>query len=235
MRFIIPSLLFILTSCKTAAPDLSGNTVENREADRQKVQTELGEVSLKADRDQLAELRKEIPVDKQKSNDELALYLNLMKQGTEQPNLVREKYNTMVQKKRTVFRIKVARLREDYRRDETKKREEFLREHKNRRDDFTKAKHDSKERTEFFNEQEKIRQRYMADERDKRSSFEGEINAQSKDFESYMRERNNEFNEQFRLYSKQFSEKQKEKKAVTGEGGFEKLKNMEAEKLEPGH
>ena len=229
MRELILLLALTLVSCQTA----STNDADARAADREKIKSEL-EVSLKSDREQLSELRKEIPEDKQKSNDEMALFLSLMKQGTE-PNLVREKFSSIVSKKRTSFRAKVTRLREDFRKEETRKREDFLKEHKTRREDFAKSKHDQKANREFFSEQDKLRQRYFADERDRRQSFESELNAQSKDFESYMRERTNEFNEQYRLYSKQFSEKPKEKKAVTGEaGGFDKLKNMDASPLGTG-
>src|SRR4051812_45228558 len=91
----------------------------SRDDDRRKIQNELsGEMSLKADRDQLAEMRKQIPAEKQKSNDELALSLNLMKQGSEQPSVVRDKFTTLVEKKRSSFRDKITKLRESYRQSE---------------------------------------------------------------------------------------------------------------------
>lgn len=234
MKYLIALFTaFIVTACQTQSPLPEGsNTEENRTADREQIHKEL-EVSLKADRDQFSELRKEIPQEKQKSNDELALYLDVMRRGTEQPSIVRERFNSIVQKRRQTFRNKVQRLRDDYRKEETKRREDFLKQHKARRDAFSKKRHDVAENREFFSEQEQARQRFFADERDRRQSFESEINAQSKDFESYMRERNNEFNEQFRIYSKKFYEKPKETKAITGDsgGGFDKLKNMETAPL----
>jgi hypothetical protein len=225
------AIALLLSACQSPLPEGS-NTEQNRTADREHVKSEL-EISLKADRDQFAELRKEVPQEKQKKNDELALYLEVMRQGTEQPSIVRERFSAIVQKRRDGFRNKVMRLREDFRKDETRRREDFLKEHKNRRDSFAKKKHDSQESREFFAEQEQLRQRFFADERDRRQSFESEISSQSKDFESFMRERNNEFNERFRIYSKKFYEKPKETKAVTGDsgGGFDKLKNMEAAPL----
>lgn len=232
MRLIIAALIF-LSGCMSQPP-ASSNTEENREADREKVGKEL-EVSLKADRDHLAELRKEIPEEKQKSNDEQALFLNIMKQGTENPSVVRERYHSMVSKRRQAFRKKVQKLRDDYRKEETKRREQFLKEHQARRGEFSKKKHDRKETAEFFSEQQKIQSQFFADERDRRSNFESEINSQSRDFESYVRERGNEFNEQFRQYSKQFYDKPKEKKAVTGENSFDKLNNMDAQPLGTGN
>jgi hypothetical protein len=236
MRHFFSIFLLLLTACQTSSLPESSNTEENRAADREKIHSEL-EVSLKADRDHLAELRKDIPEEKRKSNDELALQLGVMKQGTESPGTIRDRYNSMVQKRRETFRNKAQRLREDFRKDETRRREEFLKEHKSRRESFAAKKHDHKENREFFSEQDKLRQRYFSDERDRRQSFESELNAQSKDFESYMRERNNEFNEQYRAYSKKFYEKPKDGKPATGgsANGFDRLKNMDAEPLGTGN
>jgi hypothetical protein len=207
-------LCLVFTVGCAHAPD------RDRESDRKTVEKELsGEMSLKADRDELKELRKEIPTERQKANDELALYLQLMKQGTEQPQMVRDKFTVLVQKKRTSFRDKVAHLRDSYHRSEAKRREEFLAEQKDKRDDFMKDKHSSAQTHSFFDTQDRDRQDFFSSERSRRQSFEAEIDAQSRDFDSYMREKTNEFNEQYRLYSKQFSEKPREKNAVTGEGG----------------
>ena len=222
---------FSLVSCK------SGNPRADREADRKNIQDTLSEeMSLKADRDHLAELRKDIPAETKKANDELALFLGMMKQGTEQPNLVRERFQVLVQKKRQSFREKTVKLRDDFRSAETKRREKFLGEQKSKRDSFTRSKRDHKESREFFSQQDKDRQAFFADERDRRQNFESEMRAQSKDFESYMRERTNEFNEQFRIYSKKLSEKPKDQKAVTGEDGtsgnpFQKLDDAQASPL----
>lgn len=201
---------------------------KNREADRERIHEQLnGEMSLKADRDELADMRKQIPAEKQKSNDELALYLQLMKQGKEQPQMVRDKFTSLVEKRRSSFRDKVQHLRETYRRDEEKRRDEFLDSQKKQRTAFTAAKRTPDEMKDFFGTQDTNRKVFFADERDRRTSFESEISAQSKDFESYMREKVNEFNEQYRLYSKQFSERPVEKKAVTGEGTDNDYKRIE--------
>ncbi len=199
-------------------------------ADRKAVQQELGEVSLKADRQELSELRKEIPIETQKQNDELALYLNLMKQGTEQPSLVREKYSSLVYQQRSEFREKVRKLREKYRLEETKRRDQFLSEQKKKRDSYLKKKRRPEETREFFAGQDKDRLSFFADERSRRGNFESEVNAQSKDFDSYMRERQKEFDEQYRLYSKKFSEKPKASKAITGDE-FRKLQEAPATPL----
>lgn len=192
---------------------------EIHEGDRKNIDDQLGpEISLKADREALEEFRKQIPEEKKQSNDELALYLQLMKQGTENPQMVRDKFTVLVEKRRSSFRSKVQKLRDDYHHQETKRRDAFLDKQKSKRNSFTGSKHSSAETREFFGQQDKDRQEFFADERDRRGNFESEISAQSKDFDSYMREKMNEFNEQYRLYSKKYSERPKEKKAVTGEG-----------------
>lgn len=204
---------------------------QQREADRQKIDNELSqEMSLKADRSQLNELRKDIPEEKQQQNDELALYLDLMKQGSEQPYVVRDKFNSLVTKKRERFQEKVDRLRSDYRNDEQRRRDDFLSEQQRKRESFLSGHPSSKEIRRFSTDQEKDRTRFFADERARRSDFESELNAHSKDFNAYMRERRETFNEQYRIYSKKFSEKPKEKNAVTGDE-FKRLDEAPAKPL----
>lgn len=231
MKFLIwISAVFLLTAC--SAPQKSAK--EERAEDREKIQAQLSqEMSLKSDRSDLAELRKDIPDEKKKENDELALFLQLMNQSKESPTEMRDRFNSLVQKKRSAYREKVQRLREDYRHDETKRREDYLDAQKKRRDDFNRHKHDSRANREYYSDEDKKRQRFFADERDRRQSFESELNSQSKDFDNYMRERQKEFDEQYRLYSKKLSERPKDKKAVTGEGGedFKTLKDVPATPL----
>lgn len=205
-----------------------------RDGDRADVQKELsGEMSLKADREALAEMRKGIPEEKRKSNDELALYLQLMKQGTENPEIVRNKFSSLVEKKRQSFRDKVQKLRASYSKSEAKRRDEYLNSQQQKRKGYVATKRKPDEMREYFAQQDKDRQSFFADERDRRANFESEINGQSKDFDSYMREKMNEFNEQYRLYAKQFSERSKDKKAVTEETGKPDFKKMDSLPTKP--
>jgi hypothetical protein len=219
LRFLMLSfLIFSLQACRSTQPK------SDRAADQKRIADELGgEISLKADRETLKEMRKEIPADKQKSNDELALFLQLMKQGTEQPQMVHDKFSSMMQKKRTTFREKVQRLRESYRSEEADRREAFIDKQQEKRNAYTHTKHSAAEQRDFFSKQEKERQLFFADERERRNAFESELSAKSKDFDSYMREKSNEFYEQYRLYSKSFSERPKAKKAVTGETDYKSI------------
>ncbi len=221
--------LSTLVSCALLRPSAKSQ----REQDRQQIQAELSqEASLAEDREKLADLRREIPAEKQKENDELALQLKLMGQSTEQPHLLRQKFQFLVQKRRTAFRQKTQKLRDEFRTQETRRREDFFAAQKSKRDIFFRRKRDSKQNREFFAGQEKERQRFATEERERRMNFESELSAESKDFNSYMRERQNEFNEQFRLYSKKFSERPKASKAVTGEiNEFKRLQEVPATPL----
>ena len=202
------------------------------EADRKSVHDELDEeMSLKADRDELAELRKQIPEETRVANDELALNLQLMKQGAERPDVVHSKFSSLVEKRRTSFRKKVQKLRDDYRNYETKRRDAFLNSQKLKRSNFNSVKRTTEETKEFFAAQDKARQNFFADERDRRANFESEMTAQSRDFDSYMREKHNEFNEQYRLYSKSYYEKKKDKKAVTGDSEFKRIDDVPAKEM----
>lgn len=218
---------FVVTGCMSRRPDPE----KVRQQDRDQVKRELEqEMSLKQDRESLNSLRTEVPTETRKSNDELALFLNLIKQGTETPQNVREKFNSLVMKKRSAFREKVERLRGKFRDDETRKRETFLRDQQRKRDNYLRRKRDPRDQRDFLADMEKDRQQYFADERARRSSFESEVSAESKDFDSYMRERQKEFDEQYRIYSKKFSEKPKDKKAVTGDE-FKRLEDSPAAPL----
>lgn len=223
---LILLLLPLLAACVTR-----NRAAANRAEDRKNIHEELNdEMSLKADRENLKEIRKDIPAETKKQNDELALFLELMNQGTENPQLVRDKFQMMVQKKRTAFRDKVAKLRESYREEETKRRDDELNRAKSKRDSFLRKKHDAKATREFFAQSEKERLAFASDERERRQAFEAELNSQSKDFDSYMRERQKDFDEQYRLYSKKFSEKPKDKKAATGDE-FKRLDSTPATPL----
>jgi hypothetical protein len=230
-EFIALGVALYLAGC-TSTPDKQTN---NFQKDRETVQTELGdELSLKADRESLAEMRKDIPKEKQQSNDELALHLNLMKEGRE-PSEVRSKFYKIITKRRDDHRHKVTKLRDTYRKEETKRRDEYLKASKQKREEFMKSKRDSADRKEFYEEQDKARREFFADERERRNNFESELNAQSKDFESYMRERQKEFDEQYRLYSKTYYEKQREKDKAKGPGSsvdpYKRLLEAPAEPL----
>lgn len=208
---LIAPVLAILTSCTALGLPGCQSKFKSHIDDRKTIDKELdSEVSLKADRSELDELRKEVPETKRQTNDELALYLGMMKQGEEKPEILRNKFSSLMQKRRSNFRTKVQKLRSDYSAAETRRRDDFLAKQKGKRDLNTKLKRSAGKNKQFFADSERERNTFFAEQRSRRQAFEEEITAQSKDFESYMRERNNEFNEQYRLYSRDYMERKKQ-------------------------
>ncbi|MGE0764170.1 MAG: hypothetical protein AB7N80_12890 [Bdellovibrionales bacterium] len=190
----------VAAGCKSSpGPDEPAPSVQVRE----QLETEI---SLKADRESLAELRKEVPEQKRQANDELALVLQLMGEVKLNPSEVQSRYQRAMQKRRAEFRDKVRQLRETYRREEAKRKAHFLDQQKQSREDFKSQSAKREQVREFYSGQDRERQHFFAGERDRRKDFESEIDTQSKDFDSYMREKQKEFLEQHRLYSKRFRE-----------------------------
>ncbi|MCB0383994.1 MAG: hypothetical protein KDD43_01275 [Bdellovibrionales bacterium] len=245
--FCLSSLLLVfgLSSCQTGATGDDGRPVLDEE------------ISLKADRSHLADLRKDIPEEKQIENDEKALMLELMGQLKLHPSKVRSKWGDLVRKKREQHRRNVKKWRDEYTRKEKQRREDFLAKAKDEREDFKKTKVDREQSKRFYAEQDRKRRDFFADERDKRKDFESEVKAQSKEFDSYVRERDREFNEQHRHYSKRWAdqekqkreEKQAQRKAQTSPGApgqvpegvdpqflkdFEEMRNVPGTSLAPG-
>lgn len=167
------------------------------------------EVSLKADRSQLSELRKDIPDEVQRENDELALVLNLMTNGDEEPSKIRERFNKAVRDRRSKMDKDLRKKREDFSRDERRKREDTLKKFKDERDAFAKDKHSSDERKRFFEDQELKRKDFFADQSDKRKAFESEMLETRKNFEDYVREKTNRFNQEIRAYTSTYNERRK--------------------------
>lgn len=189
MRCWLIAVIVLLSGCTTTRPPDKAAT---RADDRQYVRQELGgEVSLKADREELKDLRGEIPEERQRANDELALTLELFKDGRIPPVEIRDKFSAIVEKKRSRFRAKVARLRENYHVAEVRRREDFTQEQSNAREAYLKRRREPRDSQRFMRDQDRDRTRFFADERDRRQNFETEVNSASKDFESYMREKNN--------------------------------------------
>jgi hypothetical protein len=187
---------------------VSSKRAELQDADEKPVGV-ADEVSLRADRSELNELRKDVPDEIKKSNDELALVLSLMKDGTEEPSKVRDRFNTAVRKKREKFDKQINKRREDFTKTERKNREDFLKQAKADRESFTRKKHASDERKEFFDDQDTKRRDFFSDQQDKRKEFESQATEDRRTFEDYMREQTNNFNQELRAYSTQYYDRQK--------------------------
>ncbi|MES2855719.1 MAG: hypothetical protein V4692_07645 [Bdellovibrionota bacterium] len=202
-------------SLLVAASLLSACAVKSKRAELQDADDQpvgvADEMSLKADRTELDELRKDIPEDLKKENDELALVLSMMKDGTEEPGKVRDRFNTAVRKKREKSDKLMRKQREDFTKLERKTRDEFLKTQKSEREKFVdKAKkRSSDERRDFFNEQDTKRRDFFSNQSDSRREFESKITEDRKTFEDYVREQTNRFNQEHRAYSTGYYDRQK--------------------------
>lgn len=170
------------------------------------------EVSLKADRDQLRELRKDVPEEKQTSNDELAMDLELMAKAERPAHEIRGQFQGKVRKLRERFRDKSRDIRERFRKIQKEQRDEFLTHLKREREEFKETKVDREATKEFFAKQDRERKDFFAEQKDQRKEFESEMRQKSKDFQSNMRERVNQFNEQMRIYNTRQREKERAEK-----------------------
>jgi hypothetical protein len=167
------------------------------------------EVSLKADRSQYADMRKDISEEVKKENDELAIVLDMLTKGDEEPNKIRDRFDKAIRSRRDKEDKILRKKRDDFTKNERKSRDEFLAKLKSDRDEFVKRKMTSEERKKMFDDQDTKRHEYFADEQDKRREFESDISENRKTFEDYAREKQNKFNSDLREYTTNYYERQK--------------------------
>ena len=174
--------------------------------------TSAAEVSLKADRSEFDELRKDMPPEVRKENDELAGILQMLRNPNgeyERPERIRERFSKIMRDKRSRNDKQFRQEREDFNRLEKDKREEFTETQKSEKEDFLGDKPSSEKRKRFFDKQEEKRSCFYDDAREKRRSFEAEISTRRRNFEDYVREKTNLFNAELRNYQKEYDERRK--------------------------
>ena len=171
-----------------------------------------GEVSLRADRSQLDDFRKEIPEEIKKSNDEIAMIMSfIVRDSEEEPNRLRDRFSTALRKKREATDKKLRRAREDFTRHERADRETFLKKSKEERERYVaSAKRTSDERKIFFDDQEDKRKTFFADQTEARKDFEQHVSEERKAVEDYNREKQNAFNQEYRTYQTRYTERKKQ-------------------------
>jgi hypothetical protein len=167
--------------------------------------------SLTSDRKELDELRKNIPEEKKKENDELAFLSQLFADQSKSPSQIREKFDSLLRKKRDLFQKDMSKARETFVKDERKRREAFNKEQEEARNDFKKHKSSREQNSEFYSNLDGKRKDFSAAEREKRDEFESDMRDKRKNFEDYARERSSEFNQELRAYTKTYDELQKAK------------------------
>lgn len=197
--------LFIFTACQSAP--------EKKSEEPSSPPLVENEFSLKADRSQFDELRKEIPDEIRRENDELAFVRSLMADGDQEPAKIRERYYKAVRDRREKFTKAQRKLREEFTKKERNERESFLKQLKAEREQFMKRvkarKVSREEQKDFFDEIEARRRDFFNDQRDNRNEFEARQTEQRRAFEAYINERNQLFNQELREYTTLFNERRK--------------------------
>lgn len=165
--------------------------------------------SLKADLKEFEELRKNIPSEKRKENDEKAFMDQMMTDLSKSPAEVRNRFSSIVNKKRDLFNKDMIKARQKFGGQEKNEREKFNKEQTEIRKDFQKKKATSEERKEFFDDYGMKRKEFYLDQKEKRDEFESDIREKRKDFDDYIRAKTDEFNQLHRDYTKRYEENKK--------------------------
>lgn len=204
------SSLPILWGC-SGIKTVERQTPEDFVAEKKEIENPGTEVSLKADRSKFKELRKDIPKEVQKQNDESAFILNLMREGSEHPNKVRQKRDRINRKIRKTFSKDIKRSRNDYTKAERKRRDEFRKAHKKEREAIKKRKDlDRDSRKSLYGDLDTKAKDFYSKEKESRKAFESDIRAQSKDFHGHMREQDRDFSTELRAYTKDYNARKKQ-------------------------
>jgi hypothetical protein len=214
-RFLFVSLVAFHTSgCSLTTKHGDSNRDSESKSDSGKG-TEPGQVpddlSLKSDRSQLDDLRKEIPEEIKRTNDELALIFEILnaKGGDEEPSAVRERFDKALRSRRDKNDKDLRRRREDFSKSEKRERDLFLEKLKAEREKFVSKKVTPDERRRFFEDQDQSRRDFFADQADKRKEFESAIQDGRKTFEDYAREKQNQFSQELRAYTAGYYDRKK--------------------------
>lgn len=171
------------------------------------------EISLKKDRVELDEIRKDIPAEVRETNDEWALILKDM-DGERSPYEIRSRFYEKVRRHREHFNEDMRKAREQFNKSEQRQRKAMLKILDDERKDFERSKKTTDKRKAFFEDHADRRKIFFEEERDKRKDFESQVTQKRKDFEEYMKDRQKQFDDAIREYTKNFEEKKKEKRAL---------------------
>lgn len=166
------------------------------------------ELSLKQDRKHLDELRKDIPEDVKKENDDLAFLLKLFEDKSRQPMKIRKQFDQVYNRLRKNKQKEFKKERDDFTKKEKKNRKTFISDAKNKRKKFLDGNPSKESKKEFFEEERTNRKEYFAEEREKRKDFESDLRARRKEHDGFLKDKRKEFDDRLR----QFKKEQKEMK-----------------------
>jgi hypothetical protein len=204
---LLPFLLVGIVACSSSStPE---NVYRKSEDGRPLVDDKY---SLQADRKSMEDLRAQVPNEKKRENDELALTLGLMSETKKSPSDIRSQFDSILRKKRSLFDKDMTKERENFTKEERKKRDEFMKSQRDQRETFQHSKHTREEQTEFFRSLDEKRSEFFSVERDRRADYESDVRERRKSFDDYAREKQNEFNQEIRAYQKRYDDMKKEER-----------------------
>lgn len=176
--------------------------------------SEVGdEVSLKEDRQKMAELRKDVPAEKRVENDRLADMLKRWQEVKMNPDDLRDKFDNEIRKSRAQFEKRIKKKRDDFNDKLKEEREAFREKQKGEREDFNGSKVTSEKRSAFYDKQDDKRRKFDSDLQERRSDFEDDIREERKNFDDEISNLRSEFRTEFPAYRKRYEEFMKEKEA----------------------
>lgn len=215
-KLLILMSLFTLAGCASKESGAISSSSESS-----------GELSLAEQKNEIEELRKNIPEDKRRENDKLKDILTLMHNPQLSPEVMRERFNRVTQRLREGHRRDTQRARDEFNKTQKNERNEFQKKAKEKRDEFTKRKRSSEERKEFFAEQDQERRKFNADQNDKRDLFYSDAKIKNDDFMQGLKDQTSEFNAQLKAYSVKYREKQEAaRKAKTSDSNSSTLESV---------
>lgn len=171
--------------------------------DSEKEESSAQELSLKQDREALNELRKDIPEDVKRENDDLAFILKLFDDKSRKPGRIRSQFNKIYNRTRKQKQREFKQERKEYTRAEKKRRKAYLSEAKKKRKAFLATDADKEAKKEFFADERTARRDFFSDEKEKRKDFESDIRARQKEFDNFLKDRRKDFDDRFRQFKKE--------------------------------
>jgi len=166
--------------------------------------------NLTADRTKFDELRKGTPEQVKKTNDEKALILEWMADYKREPSDIRDKFSTLVHKKRERFNDDLNKIREEYSNNEKKQREKFLKDLDEERSEIKEKKLSREKTNDLFSEIDIKRKEFFSKSKDDRDGFEADYRQKRKDFEEYLREKTDDFNSEMKAYTEKYNQLKKQ-------------------------
>jgi len=172
------------------------------------------ELSLKQDREELDSLRKDIPEDVKRENDDLAFILKLFDDKKRKPGKIQSQFNKVYNRNRKKKQNEFKKERKQFTKAEKKGRKDYQKELKKKKEEFLDSDPSHEAKKEFFADERIKRKEYYSEEREKRKEFESEMRAKRRQFDDFMKDRRKDFDDRLRQFKKDQREMRKMEKKM---------------------